>query len=80
MLISWISVGFLVVYVLFFVPLGIIMILAASFEFEKGHNNDVQERPSDNLELPQVSFPGDCFSMYFNHLYLIKLISDITFL
>lgn len=31
-----------------------IMILASSFEFEKGHNNDVQERPSDNIELPQL--------------------------
>ena len=34
--------------------LGILMILGASFEFEKGHNNEVQERPSDNIELPQV--------------------------
>lgn len=32
------------------------MILAASFEFEKGHNAEVQERPSDNVELPQVIF------------------------
>ena len=30
------------------------MILAASFEFEKGHNNEVQERPSDNIEIPMV--------------------------
>ena len=30
------------------------MILAGSFEFEKSHNNDIQERPSDNIELPQV--------------------------
>ena len=30
------------------------MILAASMEFEKGHNNDVQERPSDNTEIPMV--------------------------
>ena len=30
------------------------MILAASMEFEKGHNNDVQERPSDNTEMPSV--------------------------
>ncbi|XP_065056984.1 translocation protein SEC63 homolog [Rhopilema esculentum] len=32
----------------------IIMILAASFEFEKGHNNEVQERPSDNIEIPML--------------------------
>jgi len=32
----------------------ILMILGASFEFEKGHNNEVQERPSDNIELPQL--------------------------
>lgn len=30
------------------------MILAGSLEFEKSHNNEVQERPSDNMELPQV--------------------------
>ena len=30
------------------------MVLAASLEFEKNHNNQVQERPSDNIELPQV--------------------------
>lgn len=30
------------------------MILAGSLEFEKSHNNEVQERPSDNVELPQV--------------------------
>ena len=31
------------------------MILAGSLEFEKGHNNEIQERPSDNIELPEVS-------------------------
>ena len=30
------------------------MILAGSLEFEKGHNNEVQGRPSDNSELPEV--------------------------
>ena len=30
------------------------MILAGSLEFEKGHNNEIQERPSDNVELPEV--------------------------
>lgn len=33
---------------------GVLMILAGSLEFEKGHNNDIQERPSDNIELPEV--------------------------
>jgi hypothetical protein len=31
------------------------MILAASMEFEKGHCNEVVERPSDNEEIPMVS-------------------------
>lgn len=31
-----------------------IMILGSSFEFEKSHNKDIQERPSDNIELPQL--------------------------
>ena len=30
------------------------MVLAGSLEFEKSHNNEVQERASDNVELPQV--------------------------
>jgi len=32
----------------------ILMILAGSLEFEKGHNNEIQERPSDNVELPEL--------------------------
>ncbi|XP_020622876.1 translocation protein SEC63 homolog [Orbicella faveolata] len=32
----------------------VLMILAGSLEFEKGHNNDIQERPSDNIELPEL--------------------------
>ncbi|XP_052892215.1 translocation protein SEC63 homolog [Anopheles moucheti] len=32
----------------------VIMILAASFEFEKRHNNQVIERPSDNTEVPAL--------------------------
>ncbi|RWS25690.1 translocation protein SEC63-like protein [Leptotrombidium deliense] len=32
----------------------VLMILAASLEFEKGHNNEVIERPSDNVEVPQL--------------------------
>jgi translocation protein SEC63 len=30
------------------------MVLAASLEFEKGHNGEVQERFSDNVEVPQL--------------------------
>nr|XP_058967109.1 translocation protein SEC63 homolog [Pocillopora verrucosa] len=32
----------------------VLMILAGSLEFEKGHNNEVQGRPSDNSELPEL--------------------------
>ena len=32
------------------------MILAASMEFVKAHNSEIQERPSDNEELPAVSW------------------------
>ena len=38
----------------FFLFVGVLMILAGSLEFEKGHNNEIQERPSDNIELPEV--------------------------
>ena len=33
---------------------GVLMILGGSLEFEKGHNREIQERPSDNIELPEV--------------------------
>ncbi|EDO46652.1 predicted protein, partial [Nematostella vectensis] len=32
----------------------ILMILAGSLEFEKGHNGEVQERVTDNIEIPQL--------------------------
>jgi hypothetical protein len=32
------------------------MILGSSFEFERHSNPEVQERPSDNVEVPQVFF------------------------
>ncbi|RWS01622.1 Translocation protein SEC63-like protein [Dinothrombium tinctorium] len=32
----------------------VLMIIAASFEFDKRHNNEVIERPSDNIEVPQL--------------------------
>jgi len=31
-----------------------LMILGASLEYDKKHNNEVQERPSDNVEIPQL--------------------------
>ena len=43
---------------LYFTYLGAIMILGSSYEFDKSHNKDIMERPSDNIELPQV---GDIF-------------------
>ena len=33
---------------------GVIMIFSGSMEFEKRYNQEVQERPSDNVELPKV--------------------------
>jgi len=33
----------------------VIMILAASLEFEKRHNGEIVERPTDNEEVPHVS-------------------------
>ena len=35
----------------------VLMILGASMEFEKSHNGEVTERPSDNEEIPSVSVP-----------------------
>lgn len=32
----------------------VIMILAASLEFDKKHNSEIVERHSDNTEVPQV--------------------------
>ncbi|XP_015780415.1 PREDICTED: translocation protein SEC63 homolog [Acropora digitifera] len=32
----------------------VLMILGGSLEFEKGHNREIQERPSDNIELPEL--------------------------
>ena len=32
----------------------VLMILAASFEFEKKYNSEIVERQSDNEEVPQV--------------------------
>jgi len=32
----------------------VMMVLAASLEFERGHNSEVVERPTDNAEIPQL--------------------------
>ena len=32
----------------------VLMVLAASLEFERGHNADIVERPTDNQEIPQL--------------------------
>jgi len=31
------------------------MVLGASFEFDKRHNNEIVSRPSDNEDIPRVS-------------------------
>ena len=31
------------------------MVFSGSMEFEKRYNQEVQERPSDNIELPKVN-------------------------
>lgn len=41
---------------------GCIMVLGASFEFDKFHNKDIVERPSDNEEVPQVR--ASCVTMF----------------
>jgi len=42
----------------------VIMVLAASSEFDKRSNNEVKERPTDNVEVPQV-FLYSFFSEWF---------------
>jgi len=32
----------------------VLMVLAASLEFERGHNHEIVERPTDNAEIPQL--------------------------
>merc|ERR1719244_1583933 len=32
----------------------VLMVLAASLEFERGHNGEIVERPTDNVEIPQL--------------------------
>ena len=32
------------------------MILGSSFEFEKSSDPDIVERPTDNVEMPQVNY------------------------
>ena len=51
---------------------GVLMILGGSLEFEKGHNREIQERPSDNIELPEV-IPA------FFPFFLLKLFISLCF-
>ena len=32
----------------------VLMVLAASLEFERGHNSEIVERPTDNGEIPHL--------------------------
>ncbi|KAI7685962.1 hypothetical protein SSS_08701 [Sarcoptes scabiei] len=32
----------------------VVMIICASYEFEKSHNSEIQEHPSDNVEIPKL--------------------------
>lgn len=52
----------------------VIMILAASLEFDKRHNSQIIERPSDNDEVPSVSEKNTCSSRSF-FLSLEKIIA-----
>lgn len=40
------------------------MILAASLEFDKKHNSEIEERQTDNEEVPQVN--------YFKYVWFFK--------
>jgi len=40
----------------YFLSTGAIMILSASSEFDRTRNPVIIDRPSDNIELPKVSF------------------------
>jgi translocation protein SEC63 len=42
----------------------VIMILAASLEFEKKHNGEIVERSTDNEEVPHVSTGLSCSLNY----------------
>lgn len=44
----------------------VIMIIAGSLEFEKSHNSEVVERPTDNVEVPQLIRDLQCESSNLN--------------
>lgn len=48
----------------------VIMILAASLEFEKKYNSEVTERQTDNEEVPHVSFLFLYVDMFYHYNYL----------
>lgn len=48
----------------------VIMILGASLEFEKKYNNEIVERPTDDIEVPQVLICiGD--KIYFKQFFIL---------
>ena len=55
---------------------GVLMILGGSLEYEKGHNSEIKERPSDNIELPEVT---PAFFLFFStqaiHLFVFFFFS-----
>lgn len=52
----------------------VIMILAASLEFDKKHNSEIIERESDNEEIPQVKFLYcDLFLRHLLNTYFLYL-------
>jgi len=48
--------------------LGIIMVLGASFEFDKEHNKDVVIRPTDETEVPTVQFAVARRNLYWSRV------------
>ena len=50
----------------------VIMILGASLEFEKKYNNEIVERPTDDIEVPQViyKFVFKFFLIFISHFHV----------
>lgn len=47
------------------------MILGSSFEFEKSSNPEIIERPTDNVEMPQVTLFKIIFWVLNTNFYLL---------
>lgn len=54
----------------------VIMILAASLEFDRRHNSEIVERLSDNEEVPHVSIFLYRKKQYCNHI--LSVLADKT--